>query len=178
MSKNRKDCKFTMSEFATKFSKTIYNASLSAGKLFAKTVQWLRRNLRPEGKMDGWILKFFNPKSILTGNRFMLVGDASGLINPLSGDGIQYALLSARWAAETLEDCCKKNDFSAAALFNYRKKVDKELGYDFALSNLLVQFARNKTLTPVWMKILSVMISRAKEDKQYADTIAGIFEGT
>ena len=133
---------------------------------------------KPEGKMDGWILKFFNPKSILSGNRFVLVGDAAGLINPLSGDGIQYALLSARWAAETLEECFKKNDFSAAALFHYRKKVDKELGYDFALSNLLVQFARNKTLTPVWMKILSVMISRAKEDKKYADTIAGIFEGT
>ena len=135
-------------------------------------------NGKPEGKIDGWILKFFNPKSILTGNRLMLVGDAAGLINPLSGDGIQYALLSARWAAETLSGCFKNNDFSATALFNYRKKVDKELGYDFALSNLLVQFARNKTLTPVWMKILSVMISRAKEDKEYADTIAGIFEGT
>lgn len=135
-------------------------------------------NGKPEGKIDGWILKFFNHKSILTGDRLLLAGDAAGLINPLSGDGIQYALLSARWAAETLGDCFKNNDFSAPALFNYRRKVDKELGYDFALSNLLVQFARNKTLTPVWMKILSVMISRAKEDKEYADIIAGIFEGT
>ncbi len=135
-------------------------------------------NGNAEGKIDGWILKFFNPNSILTGNRILLVGDAAGLINPLSGDGIQYALLSARWAAEILYDCFKQDDLSANALFNYRKKVDKELGYDFALSNLLVQFARNKTLTPVWMKILSIMISRAKEDKDYADTIAGIFEGT
>lgn len=134
-------------------------------------------NGKPGGKIDGWILKFFNPQSILTGNRILLVGDAAGLINPLSGDGIQYALLSARWASETLYKCFKQDDFSATALFNYRKKVDKELGYDFALSNLLVQFARNKTLTPVWMKILSVMISRAKEDKEYADIIAGIFAG-
>jgi geranylgeranyl reductase family protein len=135
-------------------------------------------NGKPETKVDGWMLRFFNPKSILTGNRIMLVGDAAGLINPLSGDGIQYALLSARWAAEILSNCLQQNDLSEKALFNYRKKIDKELGYDFALSNLLVQFARNKTLTPVWMKILSVMISRAKEDKEYADTIAGIFEGT
>jgi geranylgeranyl reductase family protein len=135
-------------------------------------------NGKIEGKIDGWILKFFNAKSIITSNRLLMVGDAAGLINPLSGDGIQYALLSARWASETLYACFEKNDFSAAAIYNYRKKVDKELGYDFALSNLLVQFARNKTLMPVWMKILSVMISRAKEDKQYADTIAGIFEGT
>ncbi|MEP6465283.1 MAG: geranylgeranyl reductase family protein [Parafilimonas sp.] len=135
-------------------------------------------NGKMEGKIDGWILKFFNAQSTITSNRLLLVGDAAGLINPLSGDGIQYALLSARWASETLYTCFEKNDFSAAAIFNYRKKVDAELGYDFALSNLIVQFARNKTLMPVWMKILSVMISRAKEDKQYADTIAGIFEGT
>jgi len=134
-------------------------------------------NGMPDGKIDGWILKFFNPQSILTNNRVLLVGDAAGLINPLSGDGIQYALLSARWAAEILHDCFKQDDFSAATLYNYRKKVDKELGYDFALSNLLVQFARNKTLTPVWMKILSVMISRSKEDPEYADIIAGIFAG-
>jgi geranylgeranyl reductase family protein len=134
-------------------------------------------NGKPDGKIDGWILKFFNPQSVLTGNRILLIGDAAGLINPLSGDGIQYALLSARWASETLYDCFKQDDLSAKALFNYRKKVDKELGYDFALSNLLVQFARNKTLTPVWMKILSVMISRSKEDAAYADIIAGIFAG-
>lgn len=134
-------------------------------------------NGMPDGKTDGWILKFFNPQNVLTGNRVLLVGDAAGLINPLSGDGIQYALLSARWASEILYDCFKRDDFSASSLYNYRKKVDKELGYDFALSNLLVQFARNKTLTPVWMKILSVMISRSKEDKEYADIIAGIFAG-
>lgn len=131
----------------------------------------------PDGKTNGWILKFFNPNSVLTSNRVLLVGDAAGLINPLSGDGIQYAMLSARWASEILYECWQQDDFSGTALFNYRKKVDKELGYDFALSNLLVQFSRNKTLTPVWMKILGVMIARAKEDKEYADIIAGIFAG-
>ena len=73
---------------------------------------------------------------------------------------------------------CEKNDFSAKATAHFRKSVDKELGYDFALSNLLVQFARNKTLSALWMQILEVMISRCKEDKEYADTVAGIFEGT
>ncbi|MEO7960399.1 MAG: geranylgeranyl reductase family protein, partial [Ginsengibacter sp.] len=67
-------------------------------------------NGKAEGKIDGWILKFFNPKSILTGERLMLVGDAAGLINPSSGDGIQYALLSARWAAETLGVCFDADD--------------------------------------------------------------------
>jgi len=130
------------------------------------------------GKMDGWPIRFFNAQSRITDNRLLLAGDAAGLINPLSGDGIQYALLSARWAADTLDSCLQKNDLSAAALHAYRETVDKELSYDFCLSNLMVQFPRNKTFTPVWMAILTIMISRAKEDAAYADIIAGIFEGT
>jgi geranylgeranyl reductase family protein len=130
------------------------------------------------GKIQGWPITFFNSKSKITGHRVALVGDAAGLINPLSGDGIQYALLSARWASETIIHCLQENDFSEQALHTYRKRVDAELGYDFSLSNLLVQFPRNKTFSKVWMTILEVIIAKAKEDKVYADIIAGIFEGT
>lgn len=131
-----------------------------------------------EAKMDGWPIRFFNPSQKLGDNRILLVGEAAGLINPLSGDGIQYALLSSRWAAETVEACVTADDFSETALSSYSKTVHKEVGFDFALSNLLVQFPRNKTFTKVWMQILTVLIARAKEDKAYADIIAGIFEGT
>lgn len=130
------------------------------------------------GKIQGWPITFYNSKTRITGDRQLLVGDAAGLINPLSGDGIQYALLSARWASETIAHCLSANDFSAQALHRYRRRVDAELGYDFALSNLLVQFPRNKSLSKLWMKILEVMIARAKGDPHYASIIAGIFEGT
>ncbi|RYG42894.1 MAG: geranylgeranyl reductase family protein [Chitinophagaceae bacterium] len=131
-----------------------------------------------DGKIMGWPITFYNNRTKITGDRLLLAGDAAGLINPLSGDGIQYALLSARWAAETISRCLAKNDFSATALHSYRQRIDRELGYDFALSNLLVQFPRNKSFSKLWMTILDVMIARAKADPQYADTIAGIFEGT
>lgn len=131
-----------------------------------------------DGKITGWPLTFFNRESKISCNRLLLIGDAAGLINPLSGDGIQYALLSARWASECLTGCIANNEFTGAALHAYRKKIDRELAYDFALSNLLIQFARNKTLAPLWMEIMGVLIGRAKVDKDYADIIAGIFEGT
>ncbi len=131
-----------------------------------------------EGKIDGWPITFFNSKQKISDDRLMLIGEAAGLINPLSGDGIQYALLSARWASETIETCLKANDFSSDSLYGYTKRVHKEVGYDFALSDLLVQFPRNKSFTKVWMQILTVMIERAKEDQEYADVVAGIFEGT
>lgn len=131
-----------------------------------------------KGKIAGWPLSFYNPKSKITANRLLLIGDAAGLINPLSGDGIQYALLSARWACDCIVECMDQDDFSETALLQYRKKINKELEYDFALSNLLIQFGRNRSLVPVWMEIMDVMIQRAKTDKAYADIIAGIFEGS
>jgi menaquinone-9 beta-reductase len=131
-----------------------------------------------KGKIAGWPLSFYNAKNSITANRLLLIGDAAGLINPLSGDGIQYALLSSRWASECIIECSKQNDFSGNALFVYRKKINKELAYDFALSNFLIQFGRNRNLTPLWMEIMEVMLEQAKVDKEYADIIAGIFEGT
>lgn len=131
-----------------------------------------------EADMVGWPITFFNPSQKLCAERVLLVGEAAGLINPLSGDGIQYALLSSNWAVETINNSVATDDFSETALNSYSATVHKEVGYDFALSNLLVQFPRNKSLTKVWMQILTVLIARAKEDKEYADIIAGIFEGT
>jgi geranylgeranyl reductase family protein len=129
-------------------------------------------------KMQGWPITFYDARNPLIGDRVLLAGEAAGLINPLSGDGIQYALLSARWAAETIVDCLSQNDYSFAALKSYRLKLEKELAYDFSMSNLLVQFGRNKTLTPLWMSLMKRVITIAKDDPSFATTIAGIFEGT
>jgi geranylgeranyl reductase family protein len=52
------------------------------------------------GKITGWPLSTYDPSLPIVGERVMLCGDAAGFINPLNGEGIQYALLSGRWAAE------------------------------------------------------------------------------
>ncbi|MFD1163374.1 NAD(P)/FAD-dependent oxidoreductase [Hwangdonia seohaensis] len=129
-------------------------------------------------KIQGWPITFYNSQNPIISHRAMLIGEAAGLINPLSGDGIQYAVLSARWASVEIKKCSEQNDFSYAAMAGYQTKIESELEYDFALSNLLVQFGRNKTLSPLWMSFLKILIARCKEDPKFAGTIAGIFEGT
>lgn len=129
-------------------------------------------------KVQGWPITFYDPKNPVVSNRIILVGEAAGLINPLSGDGIQYAVLSARWAYQTIKECSKINDFSLDVLMPYQKTIEDELEYDFSLSNLLVQFGKNKSLEPIWMSFLKILIGRCKEDPKFAGTVAGIFEGT
>jgi menaquinone-9 beta-reductase len=130
------------------------------------------------GKIAGWPLTFQSPTHTIIGHRLLLVGDAAGLINPLSGDGIQYALLSARWASECLATCVAKNDFSLMALGAYKEKLNKEMAYDMAVSNLLIKITRNRTFAGLWMEVLLIVFERARTDKDYAAIIAGIFDGT
>ena len=132
----------------------------------------------PDDKIRGWPITIYNPRNRVSDARILLVGEAAGLINPLSGDGIQYALLSARWAAATIIDCVQRNSFTRQDLDAYARKVKQEVSYDFALSNLLVHVPRNKTFNRVWIRVLTSMIAQARDDGAYADTIAGVFEGT
>jgi menaquinone-9 beta-reductase len=135
------------------------------------------RNATLRGKIIGWPLMTYNHRLPIVADRLMLIGDAAGLINPLNGEGIQYALLSARWAAETVAPCLRDGDLSAQALAPFAARVEYELGYEMALAQLIVQFITNRALTPVWLQALKIINARARRDADYARLAAGIFTG-
>jgi hypothetical protein len=140
----------------------------------------LRRRLRRArlvGKVVGWPLATYNDRRPIVGERVMLAGDAAGLINPLNGEGIQYALLSARWAAETAAACARSGDFGAAALAGYARRVAGALNRDMAVARLLVAMIRNRTLTPFWLWGLRAIAARSAVDDHYADVVGGIIAG-
>lgn len=136
------------------------------------------KNARIVGKVLGWPLSTYDPDYPIFAERTLLVGDAAGLINALNGEGIQYALLSGRWAAETANECLRKNTLGAESLSHYRKKVMDEIGYDLALSRVIIQFIRNRQLNPFWLKLLEIIVTRAQQDGGYADTAGGVLAGT
>lgn len=148
-------------------------------KLIAKDKGLSKRigNGKAIGKIAGWPLSTYNPQNKIIDDRLLLLGDAAGLINSLNGEGIQYALLSARWASTTIQTCIEEDNFSEVALSSYDKVIDKELRYDLALSNTVIQFIRNRTLNPVWIQLLGILVERAKTDKQYAEIAGGILAG-
>ena len=53
----------------------------------------------------------------LEGPGWMLLGDAAGLVDPLTREGIYYALLSAQWAADALATASSER---AASLYASR----------------------------------------------------------
>ena len=135
------------------------------------------RAARLRGRVLGFPLTTYNPRLALTGDRLMLVGDAAGLINPLNGEGIQYALHSARWAADVAADRLASGRLDAASLAGYEQRVHHSLSQDMAFSRLMIQLIRNRALNPVWLRALRIIASRAIIDPDYAHRVCCVLTG-
>ena len=66
--------------------------------------------------------------------RLLLVGDAAGLADPLSGEGIAYALHSGRLAAETILDALNTGDFS---MDGYQNLIESEINSNLRIAKQL-----------------------------------------
>jgi geranylgeranyl reductase family protein len=141
------------------------------------SLQYRLRGARMRGKVLGHPLTTYNPRLPLVGDRVMLLGDAAGLINPLNGEGIQYALHSARWAADIAAGCLASDRLDAAGLEGYQQRVHHSLRTDMAFSRLVVQLFRNRTLNHVWLRALRTIAARAATDPDYAHRVGCVLSG-
>ena len=106
--------------------------------------------------VQGYGLPLGSKKRVLSGDHFMLVGDAGHLIDPLTGEGIGNAFYSGFIAAEQAEKCLKSNDFSAEFLLDYDVRVARVLGSEMQLSYRLQQMLRY----PFLVNIIAGIIKR------------------
>jgi geranylgeranyl reductase family protein len=79
-------------------------------------------------------------------NHFLVVGDAAGHIDPLTGEGIQYAMDAGEIAAKVLEEAFERNDFSESFLKDYQKLWMKSFGKDFKWSARMVKVLAKKPI--------------------------------
>ena len=68
------------------------------------------------------------PLNTLTGNGFMVAGDAASAANPVHGGGIGSSMLSGKLAAETVADALESGDVSQKGLWRYNVRYNQEYG--------------------------------------------------
>jgi geranylgeranyl reductase family protein len=106
----------------------------------------------------------------ISGDRFLLAGDAGHLVEPLFGEGIGHAMYSGKFAAEHVLAALEKENFSAGFNKAYDKRVYEKLGTTLRFSLWMNKIARY----PALMKFL---FNRVNKNETLKDHIYRIVNG-
>ena len=98
------------------------------------------------GKFEGYGLPLGSKTRRISGDHYMLVGDAGHLIDPLTGEGIGNAFYSGIIAAEQAEICLREKNFSDIFLTAYGVRIQRVLGSEMKLSYRMQQICGNPLL--------------------------------
>ncbi len=126
-------------------------------------------NAQIEGEIGGWGLPLGSKKRKLSGNRFLLTGDAGSLIDPFTGEGIGNAMVSGLVASRIIKNATEANNYSAAFLQQYDKDLYQKLWAELKLGHYL-QVLSSKP------RLFNFVIGKASRSKELRETISCMFE--
>jgi geranylgeranyl reductase family protein len=121
------------------------------------------------GDIKGFGLPLGSKQRPLSGNRYMLVGDAASLIDPFTGEGISNAMISGMKAAETVISNIDQPDFNASSLSIYDKSVYRRLGPELKLSTHFL-----RALNYPWL--FNFVVRKANKNRTLRETMCCMFE--
>lgn len=126
-------------------------------------------NAQLTDKIQGWGLPLAMERQPLSGDNFMLTGDAACLIDPFSGEGIGNALYSGMLAAAAIQQAMAQNDFSATFLKEaYDGVVYQRLGDEFKISSTLQRLCKYR-----WL--FNFVVNKASKSPSLRNTISCMF---
>lgn len=97
-------------------------------------------------ELKGGVIPLGSAKQQISGERFILCGDAAGLVNPFTSEGISYAMRSGMIAADHIKKCFLKNEFSAEFMKGYDLEIDKRFYGEFSINHRIQRLSRHAWL--------------------------------
>ena len=124
-------------------------------------------NAKPLEKPKGWNLPMGSIHRKNYGDGYMLLGDAAGLVDPFTGEGIGNAMVAAKYAISTAKKAKDKGDYSKNVLSEYDQLLWGEIGKELRTSTKLQSLSRSSFL-------LNFVINRASRNQEVQDIISGM----
>jgi geranylgeranyl reductase family protein len=126
-----------------------------------------------QAKLQGGVklcsLPLGSRKRPLSGDHYMLLGDAGALIDPFTGEGIGNAMMSGQYAAEQAAACLQQSRFDAAFLKQYDERLYQRLWSELSLSRRMQQLVNYPFL-------FNFVVNKASKNKKLQELISCMFE--
>lgn len=120
-------------------------------------------------KIQGWGLPMCVEQVPVSGENYLLTGDAAALIDPFSGEGIGNALYSGMLAAFAIEKSLQEKNYTQAFLKeNYDNVLYKRIGDELKISATLQRLCRFP-----WL--FNFVVNKAKKSPSLSKTISSMF---
>jgi menaquinone-9 beta-reductase len=122
-------------------------------------LQKLLAGARQSGPIKGFPIRVDFARSPTFGERTMIIGEAAGLVNPVTGEGIDYGMESGKMAAGHLSHMFASGDFSIKQLAAFDKLLRQRYQRLFVLCDRL----RLLYLNPLFVNQVVRAVSRSEE---------------
>ena len=121
----------------------------------------------PLTEIEGYGLPVGSTKRTLSGNRFLLLGDAAGLIDPFTGEGIANAIRSGRVAAGHVIKVFEQQKFNAEFNLSYDKEIYFKMWNEFKFSHTLQKLFRHP-------RMINFVVKKANNNKSIQTLISSM----
>jgi geranylgeranyl reductase family protein len=126
-------------------------------------------NAHLDGDIKGWGLPLGSKKRKISGDNFLLLGDAASLIDPFTGEGIGNAMVSGMIAAHHVSQSLEANQFDEKFHSKYDEEIYKSLWDELKLSHTLQKLSKYS-----WL--FNYVVSKAERNETLRDTITCMFD--
>lgn len=107
------------------------------------------------GAIAGFGIPIGTKRRRLSGDNFMIAGDAAYLVDSLTGEGIGNALISGVFAAEQALKCAAAQDFSHKQTTQYDTRVWRVIGAELKISTLAMRLVQNTFMVKTLFNLFS-----------------------
>jgi geranylgeranyl reductase family protein len=160
---------------------SLQHSKTSLKEVYHRYLQFLKdKNQIPPtfigGKIQGGALPL-TPLKNTVANRVVLCGDAAGQMNPLTGDGIHYAMSSGKFAADVIIKALEEGRTDASFLSRYHTLWDNDFGKEIRILDYVqkrifkkdhdVKYIRILSKNPQIMNMLSYIADNQKGIQEY-----------
>jgi len=123
------------------------------------------------GAARSYPLRADYPLHAVSGPGFLVAGEAAGLVNPITGEGIDLALESGEIAARVADAALRRGDLSARRLSAYGRALGRRFGQHFRWLHALGP-------TVMRPRALDILVAKGARWPALGRSITGIIMGT